>query len=199
MTFGNVTCRWAIPRLPLLAGGELRGLERLGVERHARGCPTCRARLDGLDRAVGLLRDAGQEAAEAATVSLWPALRRQIAESRREPSSKTARAWLKAMPRRARIGLAAGLLVAVGVLGLWATFRRYEVKMDIVFNEKPTASSRPLGDSAAVRPRRIGGISLSTDAILPPPSRTRERPSRRSAPEPDRREVNSYPDFESTR
>jgi anti-sigma factor RsiW len=86
---GNDRCRWVRHRLPLLAGGELGSEDRRRVERHMIGCPDCRDRREGSETALSALRAAsGISPARADAPSLWPALSRQIRESRhRSPGS----------------------------------------------------------------------------------------------------------------
>src|SRR5207302_275831 len=106
---------WVRTRLPLLAGGELVGLERRRVERHLIGCPGCRQRHQALREALGILREAASHApARLDTPSLWPALARQIRESRR-PSPTWTPAWPRAWAWPV-LGIASGLLVAVLLL-----------------------------------------------------------------------------------
>jgi len=82
-------CRWVCDRLPLLDGGELTGSDRRKVESHLVVCPSCRARRIGLSEALNALRSAGSElpvsAAGTDAPSLWPALQRQIRETRHLP------------------------------------------------------------------------------------------------------------------
>lgn len=105
-------CRWARPRLALLAGGELIGGDRRRAERHLIVCGDCRERMESLRGAVGalgLLRDDAVAAADAP--SLWPAVARQIQESRHpEPATiPFARSmWMG-------LGIAASALAIVGV------------------------------------------------------------------------------------
>jgi anti-sigma factor RsiW len=79
------------------------------VERHLIGCPGCRHHLESLRDAVEVLHEAA--AAEIVTApTLWPALERQIRESRRPAPS----AW----PRRllwSGAAVAASVLVALAV------------------------------------------------------------------------------------
>jgi len=83
---GNDRCRWVRHRLPLLAGGELAVEERRRVERHMIGCPDCRDRREGAEGALSALRAASVTSpARADAPSIWPALARQIRESRHAP------------------------------------------------------------------------------------------------------------------
>jgi hypothetical protein len=106
------SCRWVRFRLPLLAGGELAMRERREVERHLIGCPDCRARRDTSASALAVLRLAGSESVSSPDApSLWPALARQIRESK-HASPRTA--WWD-LPSPRAWGLA-GLASAMGVL-----------------------------------------------------------------------------------
>jgi anti-sigma factor RsiW len=77
-------CRWVRARLPLLAGGELTGVERRGVERHLLGCPDCRAQAASLEGVLGVLHRMAEDPRGADGPSLWPALAHQIREARHE-------------------------------------------------------------------------------------------------------------------
>ncbi len=119
----NDSCRWARERLPLLAGGELAGTDRRRTERHLIGCADCRGRLASMNTSLDVLRAAAaQPSISRDAPSLWPALARQIRESRRpEPSFWSqfeirpfASGWVPA-------GIAAGLLLAGGLVASWAS------------------------------------------------------------------------------
>ncbi len=86
------SCRWVRRRLPLLAGGDLPGLDRRLTERHLIGCADCRRELEALRDTLDVLHTAAELAPMGALApsweeeprsSLWPALERQIHESRR--------------------------------------------------------------------------------------------------------------------
>ncbi len=80
---GNDRCRWIRHRLPLMAGGELEGPERRRVERHLIGCADCRGLLSASHGVVSTLRAVARAVpGRAEAPSLWPALARQIRESR---------------------------------------------------------------------------------------------------------------------
>jgi anti-sigma factor RsiW len=110
----NNVCRWARPRLALLVGDELRGTERRKVERHLIGCDDCQVRLHSLRVAIESLRNVAAYSHEPATsskpASLWPALARQIRESKHhEPATFAFRPiWMG-------LGLAASLLGLAGL------------------------------------------------------------------------------------
>jgi hypothetical protein len=117
------TCRWVIARLPLLAGGELIGLDRRRAERHLVGCAGCRERLGRQRAALEALHALGQvEPPAASGGSLWPALERQIAETRRQ-----ARPWTIRLPRRWLAAAAAAALAVVGVVVAWQVGRHYQL------------------------------------------------------------------------
>src|SRR6478736_4011665 len=84
-------CRWVRDRLPLLAGGELMGADRRKVERHLIACAGCRQHERSLVGALGVLQAVAAQSPAAGAdeaPSLWPALARQIRESRHEPASR---------------------------------------------------------------------------------------------------------------
>jgi hypothetical protein len=113
------SCRWVLARLPLAAGGDLVGPERRRVERHLVGCADCRARLVSLRAAVGALHAAAAvPVAAAAGPSIWPALARQIRESR-HPGAGAA-AWpIRRVLTWGVTGLAAAsVLLALALVGL---------------------------------------------------------------------------------
>lgn len=90
---GDLHCKWVRDRLPLLAGGELLGLDRRRVERHLIGCPRCRQDREALGQALDVLHAAATRSpARPDAPSLWPALARQIRESRR-PAPAVSLAW----------------------------------------------------------------------------------------------------------
>src|SRR3954447_7113099 len=109
---GNPRCKWVCDRLPLLAGDDLQGVDRRHVERHLIGCPQCRERQTSLGRAMETLRVVAMTpSAPAEAASLWPALERQIRESRRPvPAPTFALPFAFAWPRLSfRPALALGL------------------------------------------------------------------------------------------
>lgn len=142
-------CRWARPRLPLLAGGELSGGDRRRVERHLIGCPACRNRLESLASSLGVLRLMGQETVAPApsdAPSLWPALARQIREEKHfEPAfGPTYR------PALIGLGVAATVAIAAGV-ATWSmgqTGRRSSMRAVASSAPKPPAPA-PVPDLKA--------------------------------------------------
>jgi anti-sigma factor RsiW len=119
----NDSCRWARERLPLMAGGELVGNDRRKTERHLIGCADCRGRLASLNSSLGVLHAmAAEPSVSNDAPSLWPAIARQIRETRRpEPSFWSqfefrpfSSAWVPA-------GIAAGVLLAGGLVASWAS------------------------------------------------------------------------------
>lgn len=115
---GNAQCTWVRDRLPLLAGNDLLGSERRRVERHLIGCPHCRGRKEALESAFEVLQAAAAESpVNRNAPSLWPALARQIRESRR-PVPSAGLAWLFAWSRLRPLptfGLAVVLFIAIGL------------------------------------------------------------------------------------
>src|SRR4051812_18082382 len=92
---GNPRCKWIRERLPLLTGDELVGLDRRRVERHLIGCPECRQHRVALANALEILHTASAYSPVSPEApSLWPALARQIRESRRPaPTPVFSIAW----------------------------------------------------------------------------------------------------------
>ncbi len=119
---GNPRCHWVRDRLPLLVGDDLRGPERRRVERHLIGCPQCHQHQAALGQALETLRTVAASApASPDAPSLWPALARQIRESRRpSPTPSFASpfplfvSWLRENPWPA-LGLGLALLAAATV------------------------------------------------------------------------------------
>jgi anti-sigma factor RsiW len=150
---GNLRCKWVRDRLPLLVGEELRGLDRRRVERHLIGCPQCRQHQASLGEVLGVLRTvAATTVASLDAPSLWPALARQIRESRRPVPSRTfpaPLAWLLAWPRANPwpvLGLGLALLAAISV-GLGVHQQSAVAQARIAVNSLPIravpAASRP--------------------------------------------------------
>jgi anti-sigma factor RsiW len=111
---GDKPCTWVRARLPLLAGGDGLGPDRRPVERHLLLCPACRRHLDALRASQNALHAAASLwPTRPDAPSLWPALAVQIRQPRRSERWDGVRAWL--WPG---LGLAAGLLGALVVLGL---------------------------------------------------------------------------------
>jgi anti-sigma factor RsiW len=97
--------------LPLLASGELRGLDRRRAERHLLICARCRHRLSALHNALSVLHSvADVPLLRPDSPSLWPTLTQQIEESRRPAAT-----W---GPFRTQL---AGWSAAAAVLGILAT------------------------------------------------------------------------------
>ena len=160
-------CRWVRDRLPLVAGDELPGLERRRVERHLIGCPNCRRRRTALTGVLNVLHAAAAPAAIGAgpdAPSLWPALARQIRESRRPVPA----AGLASFPfsfsfslARFRFGLAPALGLGLGamiatVLSMNAHRGQADSEARIRASARPIAAmvSAPAPSAAAPAPVR---------------------------------------------
>jgi anti-sigma factor RsiW len=155
----KIACRWARPRLALLAGGELTGIERRRAERHLITCGECRTRMESLQETIGALGLLRAEVATADAPSLWPAVARQIQESRHPQSTISF-----ARPMWIGLGIAASALAIVGVTS-WTLNGRTDR-----FNGLITANadaSRALDTTQAV----TDVVSSATDADNTAPSR----------------------------
>jgi len=175
---GNLRCKWVRDRLPLLVGDELRGLDRRRVERHLIGCPHCRLHQASLGEAVDVLRAVAATSATGSPAdapSLWPALARQIRESRRPvpaPTFAGPLAWLVGWPRANPwpvFGLGLALAATIGV--------GFEVLQEsTVAQERLAANARPI--QPAFEPPRPQVVAV-------PSPRPRSRPRPRPAPGPE--------------
>lgn len=174
----NDSCRWARHRLPLLAGGELAGPDRRKAERHLIGCPECRGRLESLRGSVAALRSmVAVPAMSADAPSLWPALARQIRESRRPTPS----IWTIFEPRPAWIGagIAAGLLLA-GAAVASRTATHLQDKQGVL-----TAKADPKRPESPVPPPARREVKVGTAvADATPPRSEGEGPSQPPPPAP---------------
>ncbi len=153
---GNPRCHWVRDRLPLSVGDDLRGLDRRLVERHLIGCPQCRQHQAALGQALETLRTVAATTSTAPDApSLWPALARQIRESRR-PSPTPAFAlpspivpivsWLRQSPWPAfSLGLA---LLAAATVGLGVRHRIATADALILANSRPLAPASPVPRTA---------------------------------------------------
>ena len=154
---GNPRCHWVRDRLPLSVGDDLRGLDRRLVERHLIGCPQCRQHQASLGQALETLRTVAATTPTAPDApSLWPALARQIRESRR-PSPTPAFAfpssfapivsWLRQSPWPAlSLGLA---LLAAATVGLGVRHRVTTAEALILANARPLAPASLPGPDRA--------------------------------------------------
>ena len=113
----NLTCEWICNRLPLFVGyvgddnskasngegGDLTAEERRQIERHVRGCTSCRRYRTGLEEALAALTlVAAQTPVDPEVPSIWPLLESRIAHHdastlSRWPDSARAvtRRWLR--------------------------------------------------------------------------------------------------------
>jgi predicted anti-sigma-YlaC factor YlaD len=152
---GNARCKWVCDRLPLLAGDDLQGLDRRRVERHLIGCPQCREHQSALGQVLKVLRTVATSLpAQPDAPSLWPALARQIRESRRPiptPPLMTfpfVFTWLRVNLRPVfGFGVGLGLLVSIGA-SLAIRNQIDDAQAHIAANQRPIATM-----VAAPRPR----------------------------------------------
>jgi len=142
---GNPQCNWVRDRLSLLASDDLIGSERRRVERHLIGCPECRRQRVSAQRAYEVLQFAAEESPSRPDApSLWPALARQIQESRRPAGIS---AWLSTLglaPFRLRLWPAVGLGLSLAMaLGLTAAARRQTAhfRTQMATNAQPIATA----------------------------------------------------------
>ncbi len=158
---GNPRCSWVRDRLPLVAGNDLLGSERRRVERHLIGCPECRRHREAAQRAYAVLQTAAEEsAARSDAPSLWPALARQIQESRRPAgisalliSFGLARPRLRLWPA---LGLGLSLATAVG-LTVAARQQVAAFRAEIAANTRPIAApvTDPVAPAEAAAPTQL--------------------------------------------
>jgi predicted anti-sigma-YlaC factor YlaD len=165
MGVGCQSCRWVRDRLPLLAGGELTGTDRRSVERHLITCAACRDERRSLSGALDVLRLAATLGAGSSdSPSLWPALERQIRESRRAPRPSPWAEWRDvlvlavASPRWRSAATLAAVLVGTGLMA---------GGVEIWTRHQLAASRAAL--AAAARPRSIDHATAAPTIVLPPP------------------------------
>ncbi|WP_337176618.1 hypothetical protein [Paludisphaera sp.] len=114
-------CDWVRDRLPLVAAGDDpapgdAGEARHAVQAHLDRCDPCRARRDGLARAMDALSAAASESpVDPRAPSLWPALQARIAAESASPRRGAAsRPWSLGAPVGA-LAVAASLTLFVGL------------------------------------------------------------------------------------
>lgn len=139
---GNAQCKWVRDRLSLLAGNDLIGSERRRVERHLIGCPHCRGRKEALQSAFKVLRATADEPlVNRDAPSLWPALARQIRESRRPARTRPVDlSWLFAWSRLRPLPTFALSMVLVAAIGLTLVIRHqvFVSRTEIANATRPT-------------------------------------------------------------
>ncbi len=152
---GNPRCKWVRDRLPLLAGDELVGFDRRKVERHLIGCPKCRQHRIALADALDILHAASAHSpSQPDAPSLWPALARQISESRRPaPAPALSAAWPRWGGWSPVLGLSGlGLLAAIG-MAVVLVRPTPPAPADSIAQFRPTAAPA-IGPVPAPRPAR---------------------------------------------
>jgi anti-sigma factor RsiW len=191
-------------RLPLLVGEDLRGPDRRRVERHLIGCPQCRQHQAALGQALETLRTAAVTPLVAPEApSLWPALARQIRESRRPVPAATfpfhsplafAFAWLRVNPWPA-LGFGLGLLMTIGV-SLGVRHQIGTAQADIRAKERPiVAAVAPRGPQMTRTPAPTlrgevpAQVETSTVENSLPPPRVYDLDHGRPSPERDTRDT----------
>lgn len=179
-------CRWARPRLALLAGGELTGNDRRKVERHLIVCGDCRGRLESLQGALGALRGLASAETASSSPSLWPALARQIRESKHEEPKIFAF-------RPMTIGLAMAASALIVGMGTWSLVNRRDGSgTSLVVSKKPAlmrpAAVKPLtsetSSSTTVADVATSSKSESENVAVTPSSSTKSPSNGRIAVEP---------------
>jgi Putative zinc-finger len=177
-------CRWVNHRLPLLAGGDLGVEERRKVERHLIGCPGCRGRRDASAGALAALRLLGEESpSKVDAPSLWPALARQIRQSRH--ASPPPSWWESPLPRPwgiAGLATALGVVLAASVASPPADFEEIPGPVPAVATEKPPAPavvipSPMIADSQAPAPSPSSRPALPHGELTQAPIKPIEPPS----------------------
>jgi len=166
-------CAWMRSRLPLLAGDELMGPERRRAERHLIGCPSCRRLLASHRGALDVLHAAsasGPSPRLPGGASLWPALEREIRESRRSPEPRGARFWPLAGAWSA-VALAA-------VLALASAWPSRPTKAPVATQSGPTSTN------IAATPKAPAASPGTTPAPAPLPRLASVRPGRKAPKEP---------------
>jgi len=165
-------CRWINPRLPLLAGGELGIEERRKVERHLIACPDCRERRDASTSALAALRLLGEESpSDRQAPSLWPALDRQIRQSRH--LSRPALAWWEnPLPRSWSLASLATALGVVLVVSVGSPRPRFQ-------------DASPSLRIATTRPDPVPTVEMTTPMVAEPAHhRSSGRPALPEGPRP---------------
>jgi anti-sigma factor RsiW len=171
---GNPRCKWVRDRLPLLASDDLQGLDRRRVERHLIGCPPCREQQTALSQVLTTLRTAAATSPNRPDApSLWPALARQIRESRRPVPAPLftfpfAVTWHR-LAFRPALGLGLGLLATI-VVSLAVRKEVADARAHIAASELPIATHRPRPpEPPAPSPRREVPGSIETPVVENPP------------------------------
>lgn len=144
-------CGWVSQRLSLLASDELIGLERRRAERHILTCGSCRARLAEFQSINRVVRLASQHPSPSGdSPSLWPALQRQLRESRQERAARPRTAWASPGVRWGMIAAGVGLMAFFGHW-MWdvCSNYRFSVRLPIVVRPRmPAPVIHPVPDPA---------------------------------------------------
>jgi hypothetical protein len=144
-------CRWVRDRLPLLVGGELEGSDRRKAERHLLACADCRRERAALARTVGVLHAAAAVVPSSGeSASLWPALQRQIRETRHEPRRSVVSVSFAPLAEfaarlEARLRLRPALALTLALAGLMALgVTAWSRSRTAAANAEELAARRPL-------------------------------------------------------
>lgn len=173
----NSACRWARPRLSLLAGDELSGEDRRRAERHLIVCAECRSHMESHRSSLGALRLLSAEAGPSTeSPSLWPALARQIRESRHpEPATYTFR------PVWTGLAIAAATLMAAG-LATWGVGKA-RTAGETIASKTLNAKPRP-----PIAPPSVTDSSATVAEVAPSSHRPENEPSTVTPPTSPRKE-----------
>ena len=165
------SCRWARSRLALMAGDDagrdLGWEDRRLVERHLIGCSNCRRERASLAEVTAVLRQAASVApASPAAPSIWPALSRQI-RGTRHPRARSA-PWF-GIGFGSALGLAAGVVVAGGAIGLagWQLGSSSRSRPELASSQFVPRPALPVSPDAGALAKSKGdpkadGLRLST-------------------------------------
>ena len=151
-----IPCAWTRTRLGLFVGDDLIGPERREVERHLILCAKCRTQLEKHEESFSVLRAvAGEGPVLSDATSVWPALERQIRESRH--TSPISWGWT-----RSALALAATLaLASLAVIAPRAQFDQNRNK------PSDNVAARTSTSSKTVVPAQAVSVAPRIDSTVP--------------------------------